>query len=142
MTEANMIEVSDDEFRRAEQRGLLRRTGMPIPTHVWFDPETERTTVDFANGASFAVPTRSLQGLETATADQLSDVELLGETGLHWESLDMDYTIAGLMNGIFGSKAFMDARRRGGQSRSEAKTSASRANGAKGGRPKKAVVSS
>lgn len=38
-------------------------------------------------------------------------------TGLHWESLDVDFTIAGLMNGIFGIAKLMDAQRRGGQSR-------------------------
>ena len=64
---------------------------------------------------SFMFPARSLQGLEDAKADQLAEVELLGETGLHWESLDADYTISGVMNGVFGTKAFMDARRRGGQ---------------------------
>lgn len=137
-----MVEVSDDELRRAERRGLRDRAGMPAPNDVRFDPRTERTTVDFANGASFSFPTRALQGLENATVDQLSEVELLGETGLHWESLDMDYTIAGLMKGIFGSKAFMDAQRRGGQSRSAAKAAASRANGAKGGRPRKVGTAS
>ncbi len=85
------------------------------------------------------VPARSLQGLEDATDDELSEVELAGETGLHWESKDVDFTIAGLMHGIFGTGAFMEAQRRGGQSRSEAKTAASRANGAKGGRPRKST---
>lgn len=42
------------------------------------------------------------------------------------------------MNGVFGTRSFMEAQRRGGQSRSPAKAAASRANGAKGGRPKKA----
>jgi hypothetical protein len=93
--------------------------------------------VDFTNGASFMFPARAVEGLELATPTQLAEVELLGETGLHWENLDVDYTIIGLMNGIFGSNSFMQAQRRGGQSRSPAKAAASRANGAKGGRPKK-----
>ena len=53
------------------------------------------------------------------------------------ETLDVDITIAGLMSGIFGTAKFMDAQRRGGQSRSTAKIEASRTNGAKGGRPRK-----
>ncbi len=32
---------------------------------------------------------------------------MLGETGLHWENLDIDYEIAGLITGIFGTAAFM-----------------------------------
>ena len=47
------------------------------------------------------------------------------------------FHIAGLMNGIFGTAKFMDAQCRGDQSRSAGKVEASRANGAKGGRPRK-----
>lgn len=126
------------DYRDAMSRGEAERAGAPVPASVRFDRPSARIVVEFTNGASFMVPARSIQGLETATDAQLSEVELLGETGLHWESLDVDYTVAGLMNGVFGTAKFMDAQRRGGQSRSEAKAAASRANGAKGGRPKKA----
>ncbi|MGO4438549.1 DUF2442 domain-containing protein [Rhizobium sp. RAF56] len=134
-----MVEVTDSELAQAKLRWEAERAERPIPASVRFDHLSERIIVEFTNGASFMFPARSLQGLEDAKADQLAEVELLGETGLHWESLDADYTISGVMNGVFGTKAFMDARRRGGQSRSPAKTAASRANGAKGGRPKKSA---
>lgn len=133
-----MVEVSDEALAAAKLRWNEERAGRPIPVSVRFDPPSERIIVEFTNGASFLFPARALEGLEQATAGQLSEVELLGETGLHWESLDVDYTVSGLMSGIFGSAAFMDAQRRGGQSRSAAKVAASRRNGAKGGRPKKA----
>src|SRR5690606_19911056 len=94
--------------------------------------------VEFTNGAALLVPARSLQGLEDASDAELAEVELAGETGLHWESRDVDFTIAGLMRGIFGTAQFMYAQRKGGQSRSPAKAAASRTNGAKGGRPRKA----
>lgn len=132
-----MAEITDEELHQAKMRWQSERAGRPIPSSVRFEGPSERVIVEFTNGASFMFPARSLEGLEAATPQQLAEVELLGETGLHWEELDIDYTISGLMNGIFGTKAFMDARRRGGQSRSEAKISASRANGAKGGRPRK-----
>jgi hypothetical protein len=132
-----MAEITDEELARAKLNWQAERLERPTPSAVRFDAASERIIVDFVNGASFIFPARSIEGLEDATIDQLADVSLLGETGLHWEALDLDYSIAGLMSGIFGSKAFMDARRRGGQSRSDAKTAASRANGAKGGRPRK-----
>ncbi len=134
-----MVEVTDAELRTAKARWMEERAIRPIPVAARFDRESERIVVDFANGATFLVPARALEGLEHATLDQLAEVELLGETGLHWETLDVDYTIQGLMAGIFGSRAFLEAQRRGGQSRSPAKIAASRANGAKGGRPKKTV---
>ena len=132
-----MGDVSDADLQAAKARWAEERAGRPIPVAVRFDRATERIVVDFVNGATFLVPARALEGLEDATIDELAEVELLGETGLHWESLDVDYTIQGLMAGIFGSRVFMDAQRRGGQSRSPAKVAASRANGAKGGRPRK-----
>jgi len=134
-----MGDVTDAELQSAKARWAEERAGRPVPVSVRFDRETERVIVDFANGATFLVPARALEGLGEATSDELADVELLGETGLHWESLDVDYTIQGLMAGIFGSRAFLEAQRRGGQSRSPAKVAASRANGAKGGRPKKTI---
>ncbi len=133
-----MVEVTDAELAQAKQRWETERAERPIPASVRFDTASERIILDFTNGASFIFPARALQGLEEATVAELSEVELLGETGLHWESLDADYTISGLMNGVFGTRSFMEAQRRGGQSRSPAKAAASRANGAKGGRPKKA----
>lgn len=132
-----MVEVSDAELAAAKKRWQQERTERPIPISVRFEAASARIIVDFTNGASFMFPARALEGLQDATAHQMADVELLGETGLHWESLDIDYTISGLMNGIFGSRTFMEAQRKGGQSRSPAKAAASRANGAKGGRPKK-----
>jgi hypothetical protein len=134
-----MVEVTDAELQGAKARWAEERSGRPVPVAVRLDRETERIVVDFANGATFLVPARALEGLEQATSDELAEVELLGETGLHWEALDVDYTIQGLMAGIFGSRAFIEAQRRGGQSRSPAKAAASRANGARGGRPKKTI---
>ena len=134
-----MAEVifEDSHYQEATLKGDAERTRTPIPVSVRFDEASGRIVVDFTNGSAFMVPARSIQGLENATVAQLAEVELLGKTGLHWESLDVDFTIAGLMNGIFGTAKFMDVQRRGGQSRSAAKIEASRANGAKGGRPRK-----
>ena len=132
-----MVDVSDAELAAAKEHWQQERVERPIPVSVRFEAASARVIVDFTNGACFMFPARALEGLQDANMQQLAEVELLGETGLHWESLDVDYTISGLMNGIFGSRIFMEAQRKGGQSRSPAKAAASRANGAKGGRPRK-----
>jgi len=78
------------------------------------------------------------QGLEGATEDQLAGVEVLGAgSGLHWEALDVDLSVPALLAGLFGTRAHM--ARRGGQATSPAKAAAARANGAKGGRPRKSA---
>jgi len=57
---------------------------------------------------------------------------------LRWERLDADFTVIGLLAGIFGTKAWMsELGRKGGNARSEAKASAVRENGKRGGRPRK-----
>ena len=129
--------VEDRHYNEATQRGKDEREVSLIPKSVRYDELSSRIVVEFTNGSAFMVPARSLQGLEAATDAQLSQISLLGETGVHWEALDVDYSIKGLMNGIFGTARFIEAHRRGGQSRSDAKTAASRANGMKGGRPRK-----
>ena len=66
----------------------------------------------------------------------LAQVEILGTGyGLHWDALDADLSIPGLLAGLFGTKAFM--ARHAGRATSPAKAAAARANGAKGGRPRK-----
>jgi Protein of unknown function (DUF2442) len=50
------------------------------------------------------------QGLSGATPQDLAQVEItpMGD-GLHWETLDTDFTVAGLLNGVFGTKRWMAA---------------------------------
>jgi len=57
--------------------------------------------------------------------------------GLHREALDVDLSIPGLLAGLFGTKAYM--ARHAGRATSPAKAAAARANGAKGGRPRKSA---
>lgn len=134
MAEFNFTET---QYDAATRRGEEERASAPIPESVRYDRPSGRIIVEFTNGSAFMTPARALEGLENATDAELEDVQLLGETGIHWDRLDTDFTINGLMRGIFGTLKFMEARRCGSRSRSEAKSAAARANGAKGGRPKK-----
>jgi hypothetical protein len=127
--------ISGPDFEAIRQSTRASQADRPIPITVEFDRVSGRIVVDFANGAAFAFLARSLQGLGDASDENIANVELEGVDGLHWPSLDADFTISGLMRGVFGTSAFVESQRKGGRSRSEKKTAASRANGAKGGRP-------
>jgi Protein of unknown function (DUF2442) len=84
------------------------------------------------------LPPKLLQGLKDATAAQLHKVELtpLG-TGLHWEGLDADLSVAGLAAGVFGSNAWMsELARQAGSRTTVRKAISSRENGKRGGRPR------
>jgi hypothetical protein len=131
------IDIDDREYAAAIAQGVAEQSTHPVPVSVRYDPASGRVVVEFENGAVFMAPTANLEGLAEASQDDLAQVELLGETGLHWPTLDVDLTISGLMHGIFGTARFMEMSRRGGQSRSAAKATAARENGKRGGRPRK-----
>ncbi|WFS02131.1 DUF2442 domain-containing protein [Rhizobium tumorigenes] len=125
-----MADVSDAELSAAKLRWEAERAQRPVPSSVRYDRQSGRIMVEFTNGAAFMVPARQIEGLVDATDAQLSEVELLGETGLHWESLDIDYTISGLMSGVFGSRSFMESQHKRSQPRTPTKISDDGANGA------------
>lgn len=129
-----MAEPTDAEIDAAAECGRIARAIEPRASGARYDRQRGRVIVDLTNGCTFTFPPRMAQGLEAATDDQLADIEVLGAGyGLHWESLDVDLTIPGLLAGIFGTSAYM--ARHAGQATSPAKAAAARANGAKGGRP-------
>lgn len=132
-----MVDLTREELAAARERGRLRRATEPHATSARYDRKSDRIVVELDSGATFAFPPRLAEGLSEATADELTDIELLGDGfGLHWEQLDVDYTVPGLVNGVFGTARWMAAR--AGRATSPAKAEAARANGAKGGRPRKA----
>lgn len=131
-----MVDLTDAAHDAALERGRAARASEPRAAAARYDRASSRVIVDLENGCTFAFPPRLAQKLEGASDDQLAAIAILGNGyGLHWEELDVDLSLPGLMAGIFGTKAWM--ARRAGQATSLAKAAASRANGAKGGRPRK-----
>lgn len=131
-----MNEPTDAQIDAALARGKAARLRESRATRARYDRARGRVVVELTNGCTFAFPPRLAQGLESATEDQLAQVEVLGGgSGLHWETLDVDLSVPDLLAGLFGTKAYM--ARHAGQARSPAKGAAARANGAKGGRPRK-----
>lgn len=133
-----MVELTDSQIDDATERGKTLRVNEPRATAARYNRKLARIVVDLTNGCSFTFPPRLAQGLERATEEQLAQVEVLGNGfGLHWEALDTDLTVPGLLAGLFGTKSYM--ARHAGQATSPAKAAAARANGAKGGRPTKSA---
>lgn len=131
-----MAELADAQIDDALECGRAARKE-PRAAAARYDRHLDCVIVELTNGCTFAFPPRLAQGLQDATADQLAQVEVLGMgSGLHWEALDADLSVSGLLAGLFGTRAYM--ARLAGQATSPAKAAAARANGAKGGRPRKA----
>lgn len=133
-----MVELTDAQIEAANERGRIAQQTEPRAVSARYDAKARRIVVELTSGATFAFPPALVQGLSDATPEQLADVEVspVGY-GLHWPRLDEDYSVPGLMNGVFGTAKWMAAK--AGRATSEAKAAAARANGAKGGRPRKIV---
>ncbi len=133
-----MVELTDAQIDAATERGRINREIEPRAAAARYDRQLGRVIVDLTNGCAFAFPPHLAQGLKSATGDQLAEIEILGTGyGLHWEALNADLSIPGLLASIFGTRAYM--ARRAGQAKSPAKAAAARSNGSKGGRPRKSA---
>jgi hypothetical protein len=118
-----MAKLTDAEIELGLERGRLAAQTEPRANTARYDAGTAKIIIELTNGCTFAFPAHIAQGLEHATEKQLSSIEILGDGyGLHWEELDVDFTVPGLVSGIFGTRKHM-ARLR--------------AKGTKGGRSKK-----
>jgi hypothetical protein len=132
-----MADITDAEFEKASRRGSRLAGKEPRAVSARYDRRRDRIVVELTNGSTFAFPPKLAEGLSEASPEQLSQIEVLGSGyGLHWEALDVDFTVPGLLAGIFGTRTYM--ARLAGRATSPAKAAAARANGAKGGRPRKA----
>jgi hypothetical protein len=140
-----MADWTDEVLRRsfdaAKQRGR-EAAQMPHAKTARYDRTYKRIIVELDNGCAFAFPAHHVQGLEQATVSQLADIELLGDGyALRWPQVNADIRVEGVLAGIYGSKAWMMrlAAQEAGKRSTERKAAAARANGLKGGRPRKAA---
>ncbi len=131
-----------DDHTAAVRRGKQQLANEPQAQTVRYDQTTDRLVVELKNGVIVEIPRLLVQGLATAAPLELNQAQL-GPRGasIHWEQLEVDFSIAGLLTGIFGTRAWMtELGRRGGHVTSTAKARAARHNGKKGGRPAQSVL--
>lgn len=135
--------MSDAEFKRqyaqATRRGEQKMKTEPRAKSARYDRKSGKIIVELTNGCTFVFPPELAQGLAGAKPEELAGVEILPPGfALGWDKLDAHFSLAGLLQGIFGTRAWMsELGRRGGSVTSEAKAAAVRENGKKGGRPRK-----
>ena len=134
------LELEPGEYEAAVEQARVRAETEPHATAARYDKRLRMVMVALHTGLTVAFRPVDVQGLETATVADLSVIEISPSGfGLHFPAIDADIWLPGLLAGHFGSKNWMAARlgKAGGKVRSPAKTAACRANGAKGGRPRK-----
>ena len=138
--------LSDAELQAALERGRQADRVEPRAVSARYDAAGRRVVVELTNGCSLAFPAEVAQGLRNADPAALAQVEVVaGGRALRWDALDVDLGVTGLVQGIFGTAAWMrelrsEMGRAGGRASTPAKASAARENGRKGGRPRKQPI--
>ena len=136
-----MTQLTDRQIEAQINKAIANKPKIdavePRANKVIFDDG--RITLHFTNGATFSFLASSIEDLASLTPELLATVELTPSgKGLRWDEPDIDLSIQGLLLGIFGSNLWLkEIAAKGGSSTSDKKKAASRANGKKGGRPKK-----
>jgi len=136
MAELPEVDISDEEIAAANEAGRLADLTEPRASSARYDRKSGRIIIELTNGSTFMFPARLAQGLTDASDDDLAQITLMGEGfALHWETINEGFTVPGLLAGLFGTRKYM--AQLAGRATSPRKAAAARANGAKGGRPRK-----
>ena len=114
-----MVEMTDKELEApldAETQAMIgaaleRAKQAPAPVtavSVSFVEALRVLIVVLNNGKRLAIPQEDLQYLADASVEDASDVsiEMLG-MGIHWEKLDLDFSVEGLIEGRRGNAKWM-----------------------------------
>jgi len=134
---------TDSDIEAAIRRGDESLRTEPHARSIGYDPALRRFTMTMTNGTAVSFEPTALPELGQATDEQLARVTLMGQGDtLAWTDLDLHVSVEGLIIDLFGGQHWQKAlraelSRRLARSGSAARTTASRENGKKGGRPKK-----
>jgi len=125
-------------FARASRAGRQAARTEPRAARAAYHAKDNTLRIDLTNGTVIIVPVRLIPALKGASPNEVRAVEVLGRGGgLHWEALDVDLSVPGLVSSVFAGPEWMaELGRIGGRRSSAAKAVAARRNGRKGGRPR------
>jgi hypothetical protein len=125
-------------FVQASRAGRRAAKTEPRAARATYRERGDTIRIELTNGAVIMLPVKLIPDLKRAARSDVRSVEVLGRgSGLHWESLDLDLSVPGLVSSVFAGPEWMaELGRVGGRRSSAAKAAAARINGRKGGRPR------
>jgi len=128
----------EEQLKRAREVGRATLQSERRAVDVRYLESSDELRLELSDGAELLVPVSQLEGLSGASPEAIRGVELTVDgLALHWDELDVHYTVPGLVRGLYGTRAWMRAiGRKGGRAASAEKQRSSRENGARGGRPR------
>ncbi len=88
----------DAEIDKATQAGIAALHEVRA-IEVRYHAEHRQFSVWLADGSTFTFHADRVHGLACATNDALAEVQILGQGfGLHWDTLDVDLSVASLLD--------------------------------------------
>jgi hypothetical protein len=133
---------TDAEIDAAIAHGKVYEKYRPKAVAASYQKKNDALEIVLATGVKLTIPRKLLQGLEKASLRDVGRVTIEDHgSSLHWETLDVDHYVPGLIDGVFGTRKWMAAiGAAGGAVSTPAKREAARKNGSKGGRPRTPAV--
>lgn len=127
-----------ENYAKASRSGRLAARIEPRAAKVIYLTRERALQIELTNGVELTIPVQLISELKRATSCEIAEAEVLGRgDALHWEGLDLDISVPGLMAALFDSRTWMaELGRAGGRRSSAEKAAAARKNGRKGGRPR------
>lgn len=99
-----------------------------------------RLRLQLRNGATVEIPVSKIDELRGVSSSTLEEVRINPlRDGLSWDCLDIDISAPGLIADFFGSAVTAAWGHKAAGHSSKAKAAAARANGRKGGRPRRVL---
>jgi hypothetical protein len=129
------ITIPSPEVRAERQRFEDERSRLASASSVRYQADADVIALEMRSGITITIPRPLIDELTNAPQAILKKELTLrvGGDAISVSSLDVDIAVSGLLRDLLG----FNIQRIGGQARSDVKAAASRANGAKGGRPHK-----
>ncbi len=96
------------EFTKAAALGEAELKILPKIKKLGLEPQSRRLVFDLSNRVTLIIPADVIQGLQNASAGDLTDVELWDEgLMIYWKNLDVAFQTSSLLLGVFGTKRWM-----------------------------------
>jgi Protein of unknown function (DUF2442) len=96
------------EYEKAVSRARREASTSPRAVRAHYNCSSREVVVELANKTKFSFPYDLAQGLAEASDEDLARIEISPSgAGLHWPRLIADFSVAGLMRGVFGTETWM-----------------------------------
>ena len=102
------LQKIDQQIDAANAHSAEDSLSSPSATEVIYNKQSRKIVIHFDNDCTFECPVSLLQGVSNLADDEIAKVELTpAGWGITWSEADLDFGVNELVQGVFGTKAWM-----------------------------------